>query len=96
MHGNLPVSFSDFFPTNPDTNSRRANHIPRNVARHRTTFSAKLPFHNFPLIWNSINSNTLSITNRNQFKQRVKSSMVNMYELHVVCDNPRCPDCNPS
>ena len=96
MHDNLPVSFTDFFPTNPDPNSRRAKHIPRNVARPRTTFSANLPYHHFPLIWNNIDYSTLSIASRHHFKQTVKSSLINMYDAHVVCDNPRCPDCNPT
>ncbi len=37
-----------------------------------TKFKAKFPFHYFPLMWNSMNNNTLSITNRNQYKRAVR------------------------
>ncbi len=94
-HGHLPKSFLHFFPTNTDTNSKRINHISRNVVRPRTTFSEKLPFHNFPVIWNGMNNNIISITNRTQFKRTVKSSLISMYEDNVTCTNPVCPDCNP-
>ena len=91
----LPASFSDFFPASDGSNvsSRRVHHIPLSIPMSRTAFSSHLPTHSFPIIWNSIHENTLSISNRNIFKSSLKSQLLNAYSARVKCNNPLCPDC---
>ncbi len=93
-HDNLPRSFSDFFPINPNPNPRRLHHIPRNVSMPRTNFSALLPYHNFPVLWNSLDGNIQASKSRNQFNNALKAQIINTYPEHVICSNPFCPDCH--
>ena len=92
MTSSIITSFAEFFPTG-DINSRRENNIPISIPMSRTTFSAQLPTHAFPKIWNSLPYSTLCIHKRHIFKSSIKSQFISNYSNLVTCNNPFCPDC---
>ena len=62
-------------------------------SRPRTTFSSKLPKHNFTRIWNKTGSTLAHGTNRLTFKRVLKNSYLEAYTSHIKCINPGCTDC---
>ena len=72
--------------------TRQNNLIPQ--SRARTTFSSKLPKHNFTRIWNKSGS-TLAHGNLNRLtvKRLLKNSYLEAYESQIQYINPRCTDC---
>ena len=71
--------------------TRQNNLIPQ--SRPRTTFSSKLPKHNFTRIWNKTGSTLAHGKNKLTFKRLLKNRYLEAYETHIKCTNPRCTDC---
>ena len=71
--------------------TRQNNLIPQ--SRPRTTFSSKLPKHNFTRIWTKTGSTLAHGKNKLTFKRLLKNSYLEAYETHIKCTNPRCTDC---
>ena len=71
--------------------TRQNNLIPQ--SRPRTTFSSKLPKHNFTRIWNKTGSTLAHGKNRLTFKRLLKNSYLEAYRSQIKCFNPRCTDC---
>jgi hypothetical protein len=59
----------------------------------RTKFSANLPKHMYPQIWNNLPEATRNITSRKIFKNTIKANMLKEYNTTPICKNPLCPDC---
>ena len=76
----LPISFENYFNYHNvhSEGTRQANFLYRTIPR--TKFSALLPYHNIPPIWNSLGETLLSNTNRNSFKNQLKTDMLNNYK----------------
>lgn len=96
LSGRLPSSFDSYFRLNPDHLVR----IPHTfyMERPRTKFSADLPRHNFPRIWNNLYDNiliqaTAPMLRRKLFKNLIKKTCLNNYLAVVTCTNPFCLDC---
>ena len=70
---------------------RQNNLIPQ--SRPRTTFSSKLPKHNFTRIWNKTGSTLAHGKNKLTFKRLLKNSYLEAYRSQIKCFNPRCTDC---
>ena len=91
----LPKSFRNLLSKNCLARhgiiTRQNNLIPQ--PRPRTTFSSKLPNHNFTRIWNKTGSTLAHGNNRLTFKRLLKNSYLEAYELQIQCINPRCTDC---
>ena len=68
--------------------TRQNNLIPQ--SRPRTTFSSKLPKHNFTRIWNKTGSTLAHGKNRLTFKRLLKNSYLEAYKSHIKCINPGC------
>ena len=60
----------------------------------RTKFSSKLPKHNFPLIWNQIDTTIKAIPSKQIFKKTLMKLTNNTYLENVHCDNIRCIQCH--
>ena len=95
FHGKLPASFLNFFPLhNHQYNTRGNNQLTHGCPR--TTFSSKLPKHNFPKIWRNLDINlvNLALSNKHLVKQlhRIALSQYSLTHQHQ-CDNPMCADC---
>lgn len=93
-NGNLPASFEDldYFST-PERSTRQTD-----LARHkraRTQFSALLPYHTFPNIWNEIEAHNRNTINKNKFKRDLQKNILQKYQEHIVCINSRCQQCFP-
>ena len=91
----LPTSFNSMFPYNRDI---QTTHLTRQsdllaIPRSLSNFSRKLPFHQFPIIWNKWVNLSTETKSRNQFKRRVKSSLLLNYPTRVSCSNTFCRDC---
>ena len=94
--GALPTSFKQFIPR--DANDYTSTIITRqhdNIHRQRprTTFSSKLPKHNFIKIWNSIDESTRNKKSRHIFKCILTKQFIAQYKTNVKCTNRRCRDC---
>ena len=91
----LPKSFRNLLSQNCLTRhgiiTRQNNLIPQ--SRPRTTFSSKLPKHNFTRIWNKTGSTLAHGKNRLTFKRLLKNSYLEAYRSHIKCLSPRCTDC---
>ena len=79
----LPTSFNSMFPYNRDIQTTTS----------LVNFSRKLPLHQFPIIWNKWVNLSTETKSRNQFKRRVKSSLLLNYPTQVSCSNTFCKDC---
>jgi cytochrome c1 len=93
-NGNLPASFKDldYFST-PERSTRQTD-----LARHnraRTQFSALLPYHTFPKIWNELEAHYRNTTNKNKFKRDLQKNILQKYQDNIVCKNLRCQQCFP-
>ena len=91
----LPKSFRNLLSQNCLARhgiiTRQNNLIPQ--SRPRTTFSSKLPKHNFTRIWNKTGSTLAHGKNKLTFKRLLKNRYLEAYETHIKCTNPRCTDC---
>ena len=67
--------------------TRQNNLIPQ--SRPRTTFSSKLPKHNFTRIWNKTGSTLAHGKNRLTFKRLLKNSNLEAYRSQKKCFKPR-------
>ena len=91
----LPKSFRNLLSQNCLARhgiiTRQNNLIPQ--SRPRTTFSSKLPKHNFTRIWNKTGSTLAHGKNILTFKRLLKNSYLEAYKSHIKCINPGCTDC---
>ena len=71
--------------------TRHRHHIFK--TRPRTTFSSKLPNHNFVNIWNEIDENLKLCSSKVVFKQLLRKRYTALYLSHVHCLNTRCLEC---
>ena len=92
INDNLPVSFVDYFSRVEHPNPRRPHDL-RNPHISRTTFSSRLPPHNYVSLWNSLSDILKSTPKRNQFKNILKRDLIDGYHSVVLCNNPRCSAC---
>jgi hypothetical protein len=94
-HNKLPKSFSNinYFTSSKKTETRQTSFA--FCDRSRTAFTAQLPRHNFPRVWNNLDINVLNIASFNTFKKKVKKSMLDKYKANIECDNIRCGQCFP-
>ena len=96
QNGSLPISFKTYIQQ-----SETATHYTMYTRQYgllkkeraRTTFSSKLPKHNFTNIWNNISENIRNAVNRRLFKFMLHNYYTDKYESLVICTNPTCPDC---
>ena len=96
QNGSLPISFKTYIQQ-----SETATHNTMYTRQHgllkkerpRTTFSSKLPKHNFTNIWNNISENIRNAVNRRLFKFMLDNYYTDKYKSLVICTNPTCPDC---
>ena len=96
QNGSLPISFKPYIQQSETathhTMCTRQHGLLKNE-RARTTFSSKLPKHNFTNIWNNISENIRNVANRRLFKCMLHTYYTDQYESLVICTNPMCPDC---
>ena len=87
----LPQSFRNFFHINNTkyTCTRQNNHIYR--TRPRTAYSANLPAHNFPIIWNSLNLTCQQ--SRSALKKSLTTKFLDCYPPTITCLNKVCKSC---
>ena len=71
--------------------TRHHHHIFK--TRPRTTFSSKLPSHNFVNIWNEIDENLKLFSSKVIFKQLLRKRTA-LYLSHVHCLNTICLQCS--
>ena len=71
--------------------TRHHHHIFK--TRPRTTFSSKLPNHNFVNIWNEIDENLKLCSSKVMFKQLLCKRYTALYLSHVNCLNRSCLEC---
>ena len=81
----LPKSFRNLLSQNCLARhgiiTRQNNLIPQ--SRPRTTFSSKLPKHNFTCIWNKTGSTLAHGKNKLTFKRLLKNRYLEAYETHI-------------
>ena len=90
------LSSTDFNSVLSDGNNytittRHHHHIFK--TRPRTTFSSKLPNHNFVNIWNEIDENLKLCSSKVMFKQLIRKRYTALYLSHVNCLNRSCLEC---
>ena len=61
--------------------------------RARTKFTALLPYHKLPQIWNMRMPSHRSIINKNKFKNEVNIYLLSLYSYNIKCKNLRCRQC---
>ena len=93
QNSKLPISFHNFFVQNTHAINLRNNQTVYRE-RARTKFSSKLPKHNFPLIWNQIDTTIKAIPSKQIFKKTLMKLTNNTYLENVHCDNIRCIQCH--
>ena len=95
-NGSLPISFKTHIQQSETATHNTLCTRPHGLLkkeRARTTFSSKLPKHNFTNIWNNISENIRNVANRRLFKCMLHKYYADQYESLVICTNPICPDC---
>ena len=94
-HQFLPGSFERYIVVDTGNNytitTRHHHHIFK--TRPRTTFSSKLPNHNFVNIWNEIDENLKLCSSKVMFKQLLCKRYTALYLSHVNCLNRSCLEC---
>ena len=88
----LPSSFEQFSYFTEPTRPSRQIHI-ANQHRARTKFTALLPYHKLPQIWNMLMPSHRSIINTNKFKNEVNIYLLSLYSDNIKCQNLRCRQC---
>ena len=100
LYGKLPPSFDGTWVINRLHNPVTAGL--RNadllfVPKHRLEFSARLPFHSFPKLWNNFSEKKLKNTSSvNTFKEGLKCFFLNDLADVVRCRRAFCRDCYPN
>ena len=92
-HSKLPISFHNFFVQNTHAINLRNNQAVHRE-RARTKFSSKLPKHNFPLIWNQIDTTIKEIPSKQTFNKTLMKLANNTYSENAHCSNIRCLQCH--
>ena len=91
-HHFLPGSFERYIEVDTGNNytitTLHHHHIFK--TRPRTTFSSKLPNHNFVNIWNEIDENLKLCSSKVVFKQLLRKRYTALYLSHVNCLNRSC------
>jgi exonuclease III len=93
----LPKSFKllkSIYFTRKDSPETRQS-ILANVSRYRTNFTAKLPYHRFPRIWNDLDIVCHEAESLRIFKNMVHKQLIEKYSVNVLCSNTRCRQCFP-
>jgi len=62
--------------------------------RSRTKYSASLPLHNFPKMWNNLSPQLQGLVSTMSFKRQVSNHLIGAYSISVICDNVRCRQCH--
>ena len=96
VNNKLPGSFDEFIPmtnkSNYDITTRQSNRL--YLTRPRTTFSSKLPNHNFAKIWNEFDITYQQYKPKDKAKKRIRKQFIHSYLSSVCCHNPMCNECN--
>ena len=96
VNNKLPGSFDEFIPmtnkSNYDITTRQSNRL--YLTRPRTTFSSKLPNHNFAKIWNEFDITYQQYKPKDKAKKRIRKQFIHSYLSIVCCHNPMCNECN--
>ncbi len=81
FHNNLlPISFTDFHISKSSSMSMVTRQSGQMLMdRPRTNFSSRLPKHNFPKIWNSIDTNIKLSNSKHIFTKKMKSMLLKKY-----------------
>ena len=94
-HHFLPGSFERYIVVDTGNKytitTRHHHHIFK--TRPRTTFSSKLPNHNFVNIWNELDENLKSCSSKVIFKLLLRKRYTALYLSHVHCLNTSCLEC---
>lgn len=86
----LPNCLDNLFKNNHNRTRQLHNMV---VYKPRTTYSAKLPKHQFVKIWNELPAILQTCKSRGTLKAELKKKILNTYETDVKCTNIACPDC---
>ena len=91
----LPTSFEylDYFTLR---HSHRTRHV--TLARSkapRTCYTASLPLHKFPKVWNELDPQFHELKSCNLLKKRLQGSLIDNYLQVIHCDNLTCSQCYP-
>ena len=89
-HKRLPNGLDNLFTENKN-NTRQYNNF--RVEKPRTSFSAKLPKHQFVHTWNSLDIEFQNCKTHNALKKALKKSFLSKYDKEIKCNNNHCPDC---
>ena len=87
QNGSLQISFKTYIQQSEsatDNTIYTIQHGRLKKERPRTTFSPKLPNHNFTIIWNNISENIRNAVNRRQFKFMLHDYYTDQYESCVI------------
>ena len=100
LSNKLPGSFKDLWTANrfhkPATAGLRTADM-LFVPRHRIDFTARLPLHALPKLWNNFREPDLKkLTSSNLFKDRLKEYFINDLASEVRCRRIFCRDCFPN
>ena len=95
INNNLPTTFKDFSILENANNYGIITRLQTRlyITRPRTTFSSKLPNHNFDKIWNDFNENLQHCISKPKVKLLIQKGYVDAYLSIVCCRNPRCDEC---
>ena len=90
----LPNSFTSLFAFNSSvTNVRTRQSSLIYSERARTNFTAKLPKHGFPKIWNELPRTIHESKTKNILKNKLKSHYLTQYSSTINCVIPNCYSC---
>ena len=94
-HHKLPESFDCLTFFNPEhiQETRQVNLA--NCYRFRTSFTSRMPFHQFPREWNKLKYEIRETTYLRSFKRKIHATFLNEYSSSVRCENVRCIQCLP-
>ena len=94
-HHKLPESFDCLTFFNPEhiQETRQVNLA--NCYRFRTSFTSRMPFHQFPREWNKLKYEIRETTYLRSFKRKISTTFLNEYSSSVRCENVRCMQCLP-
>ena len=97
IRNKLPDSFKNTFRYNYEIQGNRSTRQSNlmHIDRFNSNFVCKLPMFEFPKTWNKWCQHFgTSFISHYQIKKKVKSVMLENYAINVICNNPRCRDCN--
>ena len=99
LNGKLPGSFDGLWLPNkykfPATaNLRCANDL--YIPKHRLDFTARLPLHSFPKLWNEFDDKLLlKNPSTKSFNESLKAYFLDDLASVVQCGRAFCRDCSP-